>query len=425
MRKSPLNDAVATQYAEWMYPEPIVDLPGWLQNNWQWFDPSHAHKIFWPDRSTSSPLSILVAGCGTNQAAVLAYNNPDSRVLAIDVSEPSLLHHRFLADQYNLSNLELRQLPIEESHSLSEQFDLIISTGVLHHLHKPIVGTKALAACLKPHGVLAIMLYARYGRIGVEMLQSIFRELGLQQNEVSLLMVKDALAALAEDHPLKTYLGLAPDLNFDAGLVDTFLHGRDRSFTVEDCLELADAAGLAFQEWFLKTPYYASSGESNAFMTAVAALPDREQWAVMERINARNACHFFVATPKERPLDAYAIDFQSPQVIHHKPSFRFRCGLEGAHLYAYNRSLPLNAIELALAQKIDGLRSVREIVAEVHSSGVLPRQATTELEQLALDFFASLWRRDFLAIELEPKDQRVTKAAGQRKRRSDRKTTSS
>ena len=39
-------------------------------------------------------------------------------------------------------------------------------------------------------------------------------------------------------------------------LVDTFLHGRERSYTVDDCIDLVTSAGLVFQGWFLKAPYY-------------------------------------------------------------------------------------------------------------------------------------------------------------------------
>ena len=42
--------------------------------------------MFWPERDQVNGLDILVAGCGTNQAAVLAYPNPGARILAIDVS---------------------------------------------------------------------------------------------------------------------------------------------------------------------------------------------------------------------------------------------------------------------------------------------------------------------------------------------------
>jgi hypothetical protein len=40
--------------------------------------------VFWPDRDYRPHLDILIAGCGTNQAAVFAYTNPGATVTAID-----------------------------------------------------------------------------------------------------------------------------------------------------------------------------------------------------------------------------------------------------------------------------------------------------------------------------------------------------
>ena len=76
MTSDPLADVVSGQYEKWAYPEPIRDIPAWLEGNWQWADPSHSHLLFWPDRTEVGELDILVAGCGANQAAVLAYTNP-------------------------------------------------------------------------------------------------------------------------------------------------------------------------------------------------------------------------------------------------------------------------------------------------------------------------------------------------------------
>ena len=245
---SPTSDIVSDQYSRWVYPQPILDIEVWCQRNWQWFDPSHASRVFWPDRDYRSNLDILVAGCGTNQAAVIAFNNPDAKVTAIDISQPSLDHHAYLKAKHRLTNLELRLLPIEDVGKLDQDFDLIMSTGVLHHLESPESWMAALASCLRPDGVAAIMLYARFGRTGVEMLQSVFREMGLKQSDTSLVMVREAIEILPPDHPLQSYLKLAPDLQYDAGLVDTFLHGRDRSYTVDDCIDLVSSAGLVFQD---------------------------------------------------------------------------------------------------------------------------------------------------------------------------------
>ena len=153
--------------------------------------------FYWPDREYKPDLDILIAGCGTNQASVFAFMNPDAKVVAVDISQPSLDHQQYLKDKHGLFNLELDLLPIEELPSLGRDFDLVVSTGVLHHLADPQVGMNAVASCLRPDGAMGIMLYAKYGRIGLEMLQQFFRDLGLGQNESSIAHgARDAFAAL-------------------------------------------------------------------------------------------------------------------------------------------------------------------------------------------------------------------------------------
>lgn len=408
MKSTPTSDIVSQQYARWMYPQPILDISVWAENNWQWFDPSHAHRIFWPDRDYKPDLDILVAGCGTNQAAIIAFNNPEARVLAIDVSEPSLSHHAYLKARHRLENLELRHLPIEQIEDLGRDFDLIISTGVLHHLASPERGMAALASCLRPDGVAAIMLYARFGRTGVEMLQSVFRELGLGQNETSLVMVREALKVLPQDHPLRSYLTLAPDLQYDAGLVDTFLHGRDRSYTVSDCMDLVASAGLVFQDMFQKTSYYPPQRHSSAFYAAVSELPDSQQWAIMERINHRNACHFFTACHASRPAEAYAIDFAADDYLAYIPHYRYRCGFDGRAIFKPNWKLETGPAQAALASLIDGKRTIADIDLAARAA-VKAVQAAGEPANFARSFFRSLWQSDYLAFQLPVKDRRGPK----------------
>lgn len=402
----PRADVVAKQYERWTYPEPIQNLEMWLRNNWQWFDPSHAHRILWPDRPYQPDLDILIAGCGTNQAAVFAYTNRAAKVVAVDVSQASLDHERYLKDKYSLKNLELHLLPIEEVPGLDRSFDLIVSTGVLHHLAKPKIGMKALGDVLRPDGVVAIMLYARYGRAGVELMQAVFRELGLQQDEDSLRLVKQAIEALPQTHPLRRYLAIAPDLEFDAGLVDTFLHGRDRSYTVDDCRDLVESAGLVFQDWLLKTSYYPPTltQPDSEFFAAVNQLAPEKIWSVMERINTQNGCHFFTACRPEREPSGYRIDFSAANALDYVPLLRLRCGVSGNEIYRPGWRIRLDPTHLAFAQQVDGDRSIREIAARVAQSGVLPTDQS-ELEYIGLELFEGLWRTDFIAIDLSGADR--------------------
>lgn len=404
MTLDPRSDIVSRQYERWRYPAPIPDLTDWTRNNWEWFDPVHAHRCLWPDRGYRPELDILIAGCGTNQAAVFAFTNPQARVLAIDVSQASLEHQRFLRDRHGLRNLELMCLPIEEVAALGRDFDLVVSTGVLHHLVDPLVGLGALGQCLRVDGVMGLMLYARHGRSGVAWLQSVFQDLGLGQDQASVDLVKQVLAQLPADHPAQAYLRHARDLTADAAVVDTFLHGRERDYTVDDCVALIEAAGLNFQGWLLNAPYYPHdpSGPPSAFHARIDALPERRIWSVMERIHTTNACHFFMACRRERPRAGYGIDFSAPQALDYVPHWRMRCGLQGAQLHRPDWHFTLDPAQLAFAQGVDGRCSIRALAAAAAQDGRFERDGAADRQAFGRQLFQALWRLDFVAMGLEP-----------------------
>jgi len=396
VNETPLTDEVNAQYEKWVYPAPIEDLDEWLRDSWQWFDPSHAHRLFWPDREYPEGMDILVAGCGTNQAAVIAYTNPSAHVIAVDVSEHSLDHHRHLARRYDLVNLDLHRLPIEQIADLDRDFDLVISTGVLHHLADPDAGLRALAQCLRPDAVLALMLYASYGRLGVEIMQSVFADLGLGRNESSLDLIRDAVTQVNPQHPLVGYLRIADDLTDDAGLIDTFVHARERSYTIDECREFVESAGLVFQDLFHKTPYYPPAGSGSAFLTGISTLPRELQWTVMERLNTLNACHYFMACRADRPAPTYVIDFRSPEALQYVPSLRHRCHLQGDLLVRTGGQVRLEPWALGLVGQIDGQRSIEAITARIGSDEA---PAST---LAPLDLLETLWQQDYLAIGITP-----------------------
>jgi SAM-dependent methyltransferase len=398
---NPRADVVARQYERYRYPHPIEDLEVWLANNWQWYDPSHAHRVLWPNREYKPDLDILIAGCGTNQAAVFAFMNPDAKVTAVDISQPSLDHQQYLKDKHGLFNLDLNLLPIEDLPTLGRDFDLIVSTGVLHHMAEPQAGMNAIAKCLRPDGAMGIMLYAKYGRVGLELLQQFFRDLGLGQNESSIATVRETLSLLSTEHLVQPYLRRAGNLQSDAELVDTFLHGRERSYTVDDCIDLVTNAGLVFQGWFNNAPYYPHDlfTRPNSVYPAVGALPARTMWAAMERLNTVNACHFFMACRPERPREAYAIDFSTPTSLDYVPLMRMRCGLDGDEIFRSDWRLQLNSTHLPYAQHVDGHRTIRDIAAAVHSE-TSQRGELADVEKFARRLFEALWRYDFVAMAL-------------------------
>ncbi|KKC02048.1 methyltransferase [Mycobacterium nebraskense] len=402
MTDDPRGDGVSRQYDRWEYPPPVTDLAAWSKNHWDWFDPFWAHRVLWPNRDYKPDLDILIAGCGTFQAALIAFMNRAATVVAIDVSRSALKHHQYLKDKHGLDNLELHLLPIEEVSMLSRDFDLIVSTGVLHHMADPLAGLKALGGCLRTDGALGVMLYARYGRIGVDMLESAFRDLGLTQDDASVQLVKEAIAVLPADHPVRPYLKAARDLLSDGALVDTFLHSRQQSYTVEECLELVSSAGLAFQGWFHKAPYYPHDlvAPASQFQAMLNRLPDITLWSVMERLQPANATHFFLACRPERPKEHYEIDFSTAEALDYVPVLRTACLLSGDEIHSPGTKLKLNPAQLAFVQQVDGRRTIREIIESVAARGDVGPENAELVSQFGRKLFQSLWCLDFLAMAL-------------------------
>lgn len=400
MNDDPRNDVVSRQYDRWQYPPPIDDLEAYAKNNWEWFDPFYAHRVLWPDRDYRPDLDILIAGCGANQASVFAFTNRAAKVVAIDVSQSALDHQQYLKDKHGLDNLELHLLPIEEASTLDRDFDLIVSTGVLHHMADPLTGMTALAGRLRRDGAMGVMLYAKYGRAGVELLESVFRDLGLAQDDASVQAVKDIIAALPPDHPVRSYLTAARDLQTDGALVDTFLHGRARNYTVDGCLELVASAGLTFQGWFHKAPYYPHEifTPASKFGSYLAKLPDTELWSVMERLQTSNATHFFMACRPDRPKEQYTIDFTTDRALDYVPMSRTACLLSEADLLGPGYRVRLGPAELPFAQLVDGRRSIREIAAQAAQGG--SGGPGSVAEDFARKLFQELWRLDFLAMAI-------------------------
>ena len=176
--------------------------------------------------------SILVAGCGTSQAAKVALRWPRAQVIGIDVSATSIQETEKLKRKHRIENLELRQLPLERATELGRSFEHVICTGVLHHLPDPDQGLRALHDVLTPDGAMHLMVYAPYGRAGVYLLQDYCRRLGIGTTATEIRDLAASLRALPPDHPLVPLLRNAPDFRDEAGLADALLHPQDRAYSV-------------------------------------------------------------------------------------------------------------------------------------------------------------------------------------------------
>src|SRR5271154_775107 len=311
---------VSAFYERHPYPPPVDDLQAYRQ---VWDDQRRRAEshLFWPAEPYRDDRSILVAGCGTTQAAHCALRWPRAQVIGIDVSAKSIAFTLGLKRKYALANLEVRQLAVERAADLGQGFEHVVCTGVLHHLPDPDAGLRALHDVLEPNGTLNVMVYAPYGRAGVYMLQDYCRRLGIGGTATELRDLAASLKALPPDHPLASLLRNSPDFADRAGLADALLHPQDRSYSVPELMSFLDRAGLAFGRWVRQAPYLPWCGAlaSTPHRARLAKMTAEDQYAAIELFRGPMVRHAVVAYRKDRPVQTAPVDFDGDAWLGYTP----------------------------------------------------------------------------------------------------------
>ena len=391
------------------YPPPIDSLEKYRL----WRDPQKRraeYHLLWPSRTYGEDQAILVAGCGTSQAAKHAMRWPAARVMGIDFSETSVRCTEELKRKYQLDNLQVRQLPIERARELEMSFDQIVCTGVLHHLADPDAGLGALRDLLQPDGAINIMLYAPYGRAGVYMLQEFCKRIGISATDVEIRDLIDALKALPPGHPLQNLLRETPDFRNEAALADALLHPCDRAYSVPQVFDFLGRGGLRFARWVRQAAYSSRCGVMAQLPQAsrMARLAVEDQYAAAELFRGTMVRHSVIAHRDDAPGSFGRISFAGDAWMNYVPvrmpdtvCVRERLP-PGAAAVLINKShthhdiyMPVDAIELRMLDSIDGDRSVGEIVDKALASS---REASP-LDMVRV-FFERLWWHDQVVFDI-------------------------
>ncbi len=212
------------------------------------------HYVFGGRRDFSKPLSALVAGGGTGDAAILlAQQMADfgipGEVVHLDQSEASQAVARERARVRELENMRfvLGSL-LDVTEIAPGPWDYIDCCGVLHHLEDPDAGLAALAGVLAPDGGIGVMVYGALGRIGIYDVQEMMRAIappGSADDHARVALTRQ----LVENLPPTAWLnrnGLVRDHKEggDPGIYDLFLHARDRAYRVPEVLDFISGANL-------------------------------------------------------------------------------------------------------------------------------------------------------------------------------------
>ena len=244
--RDPVSQAVRSQYEDNPYPRwlsltrrPRTTIPKHL---------AQALALPHPVRAETEVPRVLIAGCGTGRHALqtaLRYENAE--VLAVDLSRASLAYARRMARELRVRNIRFAQHDILEMDSIGDRFDLIESSGVLHHLDQPMRGWRVLRRLMAPRGLMRLAFYSRRARVPLEEIRRGVPERGDMMKRVR--AARRRTYDLPDGHAGRALLRSA-DFYAASGVRDALLHTCEHTVDplwIRESLRELDLRFLGFE----------------------------------------------------------------------------------------------------------------------------------------------------------------------------------
>jgi SAM-dependent methyltransferase len=416
--------AVHAQYEEYPYParDPEDERTHLIVRSTARLD-SVSHHCY-GGRQDFRGFRVLAAGGGTGDSTVFwgeqLRGRGASEVVYLDLSSASLSIARQRAEIRQLDNIRWVTDSLLNLPGLGlGQFDFIDCTGVLHHLEDPQAGLDALVSVLAPGGAMNLAVYGLYGRTAVYLVQDLMRLVNAPEDDSGRRVANTR--TLLESLPPYHWVNVARnarlpvgDVSSDAALFDTFLHPRDRAYTITQVHELLDGSGLELTgepgthyeqlhylpETFVRDP---------ALRERLAHYPPRRRQAIAEVMSGRISMHEFYAVRAgeggrgARVTDTTLVPWEGMDVgvpLVHIADYAERQAedftLRLPEAPGKPLRIPKTRLTPSFLRLIDGQRNIAELYAAVKV--VVPDASDAELTLAFADLFTSLNRGNALFL---------------------------
>jgi 2-polyprenyl-3-methyl-5-hydroxy-6-metoxy-1,4-benzoquinol methylase/thioredoxin-like negative regulator of GroEL len=226
-----ISSKVGEQYEESPYPQ-------WVNLGLR-LEPASVSKVFEEVKlklfnetikKVKSP-DILIAGCGTGQHSIgTARRFKNSKVFAVDLSLASLSYAKRKTKELGVENIHYMQADILDLERLNKKFDIIESSGVLHHMYEPMAGWTILTKCLKPGGMMKIGLYSELARQHIIKIRKEISKSGIKTNKEEIRLFRKKLIKSNEEH--HKLIISSPDFYSFSSIKDLLFHVQEHRFTI-------------------------------------------------------------------------------------------------------------------------------------------------------------------------------------------------
>jgi 2-polyprenyl-3-methyl-5-hydroxy-6-metoxy-1,4-benzoquinol methylase len=289
------SQAIRQQYEESPYPR-YSHLSFWSEPQ----PYSHrSEKLYYAEKDLgaleSTPLEVLVAGCGTgNQALRLAGSIKNINITAIDLSRQSIAFGERMRTAYGISNVQFYQADILELPKVfkanQQRFHVIECVGVLHHLVDMHAGLAALNELLVPGGVLHLALYSGSARSRISELRILNDKLGIKPRPEHIRLFRRQLFNSEMDTRLQQILFARDFYNLN-GCRDLLFNSQETCLAIPQIKSLLDSQNLEF------LGFQFDSGDAERkfreMFPADSAHLNLEYWHQFERLHPDTFWHMY------------------------------------------------------------------------------------------------------------------------------------
>jgi ubiquinone/menaquinone biosynthesis C-methylase UbiE/Flp pilus assembly protein TadD len=232
--------------------------------------------------TSRKPLALLIAGCGTGRQILIEKSlYPNAKITAIDLSLASLAYARRKCNEAGLKDVTCLQSDILLLDRMDETFDVVFSSGVIHHMAEPEKALRSLTNRLKPGGVLNLGLYSRRARQAIAAFRETLKhEAGPVTADRIRARRQDILSRAESGDAGSAFILRLKDFYALSSCRDLLFHAHEICYSLPEIGAMLDRAGLAFLGFSFLEPHVLQNFQ-RLFPEKKAVL-DLAQWDTFE-----------------------------------------------------------------------------------------------------------------------------------------------
>jgi ubiquinone/menaquinone biosynthesis C-methylase UbiE len=131
------------------------------------------------DRAVPGGARIAEVGCGTGQMSLYLASS-DRLVVAADLSRSALQLGASAARRFGITGVHFVETDLHQSALRSHAFDVVYSSGVLHHTPNPREAFAHVARLARPGGMVIVGVYNSLARVPLRLRRTVARATGFR-----------------------------------------------------------------------------------------------------------------------------------------------------------------------------------------------------------------------------------------------------